>query len=108
MFKKQDRFSFRSGVPKEKLVTPLFILKFQKSTDPKYAVVVGKRVSKKAVQRNKAKRLFTQALQEILKEKTNNNDLVFFLRLPYTEYQKSAIISELENLISKLNANTKD
>lgn len=108
MFKRSQRFSFRSGVPKQKLTTPLFLVRFQKSDPPaggpKFAVVAGKKVSKKAVHRNRAKRIFILALQEILEKNTNEYDLVFFLRLPYTEYQKSAIISELQNVLSKLEA----
>ena len=104
MFKRTLRYSFKKGSPKQKLVTPLFILKFQESSEPKYAVVSGKVVSKKAVERNRAKRVFVSALKEIVEKNPISYDLVFFLRRPYEEFQKSAIISELENLISQLNA----
>lgn len=86
------------------MVTPLFILRFQKSDNPKYAVVAGKIVSKKAVLRNRVKRIFLVSLSEILKTNTNTNDLVFFLRRPFVEYQKSAIIGELENVIRRINS----
>lgn len=102
MFKREHRFSFKTGTPKKKIVTPMFIVRYQESSAPKLAVVVGKRVSKKAVQRNRVKRIFTESLREELSKGKNNNDLVFFLRLPFSEYQKSAIINELQNLFNKL------
>jgi len=111
MFKKQDRFSFGRGLPKSKKVTPYFVVRFQKSdpsTDsassgPKYAVVTSKKVSKKAVLRNKTKRVFLQALKEILEKSVNEYDLIFFLRLPSHEYQKSGIMVELEKILLEIN-----
>lgn len=105
MFKRQQRFSFKHGAPKQKLITPLFIVRFQKATDaPKYGVVTGKIVSKKAVLRNRVKRAFIQAIKEILLKNPNSYDLVFFLRLPSHEYKKSAIIGEIENMIQSINS----
>lgn len=106
MFKRSQRFSFRHGVPKKKIVTPLFILRFQEETEPRYAVVASKSVSKKAVHRNKVKRIFLQILKDLLEKQPNNNTLVFFLRRPYTEYSKSAIILELQNLFQKLDVSS--
>ena len=104
MFKKTQRFSFGKGVPKNKFVTPLYVLRFQKTETPTYAVVVSKSVSKKATQRNKIKRLFITELQKILKTTTLSMDMVFFLRRNFQEYTKSGIISELKFTISKIHA----
>lgn len=104
MFKRSQRFSFRKGSPKQKRINPLFVLRFQKAEDtPKYAVVTGKIVSKKAVLRNRVKRLFVQTLQEVLVKTPNSYDLVFFLRRPSHEYQKSSIIGEVESIIAEIN-----
>lgn len=102
MFKKTQRFSFGKGIPKNKFATPLFIVRFQKSDTPTYAVVVSKSVSKKATQRNKVKRMFIAQLQELLKATTIPHDMVFFLRRNFQEYTKSGIISELKFTISKI------
>lgn len=104
MFKRNLRFTFKTGVPKAKRVTPLYILRFQQSDEPKYAVVTGKVVSKKAVERNKVKRMFLDTLKEVLAKQKNDFTLVFFLRAPFHEYKKSGIISELETLLASLNA----
>ncbi|MFI5265130.1 MAG: ribonuclease P protein component [Candidatus Levyibacteriota bacterium] len=104
MFKRSQRFSFRRGTPKLKRITPLFILRFQKSEEtPKYAVVTGKIVSKKAVLRNRVKRIFLQSLKEVIAETPNSYDLVFFLRRPSHEYQKSSIIGEIKDVIAGIN-----
>ena len=108
MFKRSQRFSFRKGSPKQKRINPLFVLRFQKAdptaaSGPRYAVVTGKIVSKKAVLRNRVKRLFVQTLQEVLVKTPNSYDLVFFLRRPSHEYQKSSIIGEVESIIAEIN-----
>ena len=101
MFKRSQRFSFRRGAPRAKKILPLFIVRFQKSEgESRYAVVTGKVVSKKAVLRNRTKRVFIQTLKEILENTPNSYDLVFFLRLPAQEYQKSSIIGEESQKIS--------
>lgn len=106
MFKKSQRFSFRTGVPKNKIVTPLFILKFAKTNTAQYAVVTSKSVSKKAVHRNKVKRLFTEIIRELFEKNEKTYTLVFFLRSPYTQYTKSAIITELKNLLARIEASS--
>jgi ribonuclease P protein component len=106
MFKKSSRFSFRHGAPKQKLITPYFVLRYQQSaTEPVYGVVCGKVVSKKAVLRNRTKRVFINTLQEFLKTNPSSFDLVFFLRRPFSEYKKSVIIDELQETFAKLNRN---
>lgn len=104
MFKKTQRFSFKKGVPRKKIITPLFFVRFQVSNSPTYAVVAGKSVSKKSVQRNRIKRLTREILKEILKSTSNKFDLVIFLRQPFVEYKKSVIIQELQNIIHKINS----
>lgn len=104
MFKKPQRFSFKTGVPKQKIISPLFIIRFQKTDTPTYAVIAGKTVSKKAVHRNRAKRMVREALSEILKSSSNNTTIVIFLRRPFVEYQKSVIIQELQNFVTNINS----
>lgn len=102
MFKKSQRFSFRKGAPKAKIIVPLFLVRFEKTDTPTYGVVVSKQVSKKAVHRNRVKRIFISTLQEAIKDKAQTHTLVFFLRRPYTEYSKSVIIDELQSVLAKL------
>lgn len=105
MFKRALRFSFSKGSPRQKIVRPLFIVRYQKSDTPSFAIVAGKVVSKKAVERNRVKRIFLLALQEVLNKQKNSNTLVFFLKRPYDEYLKSGIITELEEILKDINRN---
>lgn len=106
MFKKSSRFSFRNGAPKHKIITPLLVVRYQKSlSEPVYGVVCSKVVSKKAVLRNRTKRIFINTLQEYVISNQNSHDLVFFLRRPFSEYKKSVIIDELRGVLAKLDPN---
>lgn len=104
MFKKVQRFSFRNGAPRLKLSTPLFFVRYELADTPTYGVVVSKSVSKKATQRNTAKRLVLLCLKEALLKRQNASTFVLFLRRPYTEYQKSVIITEVESILDRVNS----
>lgn len=82
MFAKKNRFSFRRGAPRQTLHTPFFVLAYQKNTDSQFrcAVVVGKKVDKRAVARNTVKRKIVSILEEITKDKKIGFELVFFIR----------------------------
>lgn len=82
MFEKEKRFSFRQGLPKKVISTPYFTLRFgsKKSETGTNAVVVSKKVSKKAVIRNKIKRKFLSVLKENLGEKQELYDIVIYVR----------------------------
>ncbi|HMS22228.1 MAG TPA: ribonuclease P protein component [Candidatus Levybacteria bacterium] len=103
MFKKIQRFSFKSGAPKQKIITPSFVFRYQKSETPTYAVIAGKKVSKKAVLRNKGKRMVREAIINACKNLQNSYTIVVILRLPFQEYKKSAIIDEVEQVVARLN-----
>ncbi len=104
MFKKAQRFSFRKGAPKLKFSTPLFFVRYELADSPTYGVVVSKSVSKKATQRNTVKRLTLLCLKEVLSKRQNTATCVFFLRRPYTDYQKSGIINELDSILDRINS----
>lgn len=82
MFEKEKRFSFKQGLPKKVISTPYFSLRFgnKKSEIGTIAVVVSKKVSKKAVIRNKIKRKFLSILKESLGEKSELYDIVIYVK----------------------------
>lgn len=96
MFEKEKRFSFKQGLPKKVISTPYFSLRFglTKSDTGTVAVVVSKKVSKKAVIRNKIKRKFISVLKENLKEKQELYDIVIYVR-PTPENVQDNIIEKL-------------
>lgn len=104
MFEKEKRFSFRQGLPKKVISTPYFTLRFgnKKSEIGTNAVVVSKKVSKKAVVRNKIKRKFLSILKENLKKGHEEYDIVIYVR-PMPEdleenIYKKMLIESLEKI----------
>lgn len=57
---------------------PFFILKYIYSEDFKITIVVSKKVSKLAVNRNRIKRIFRAAIQNLLKFEKIKWNIVFF------------------------------
>lgn len=66
--------AFQKG---ENFRSPFFILKFLKWNTFKVTVVVSKKISKSAVERNRVKRIFRAAIREKLKEHKVKWSLVF-------------------------------
>jgi ribonuclease P protein component len=96
MFEKEKRFSFKQGLPKKVINTPYFSLRFdhKKSDTGTIAVVVSKKVSKKAVIRNRIKRKFLSVLKETLREKQEFYDIVIYVR-PYPMDLDERILEKL-------------
>ena len=104
------RFSFRKGLPKKSASTPLFRLRYDKNRffKTQIAIVVGKRVDKRAVIRNKIKRRFSSALQGILKEyQVENYSLVFFVNKDAADAQIADITQSLVATLQKNWSNIK-
>lgn len=68
MFAKSHRFSFKKGIPKRIYQTPMLVIRYDKNEQSRFecAVVVGKKVDKRAVVRNKIKRQLVSIIKEIL------------------------------------------
>jgi len=96
MFEKEKRFSFKQGLPRKVISTPYFSLRFgpKKNDLGTNAVVVSKKVSKKAVIRNKIKRKVVAVLKENLKEKLDENDIVIYMR-PIPEGVSDSMLEKL-------------
>lgn len=80
MLDRSHRFSFRKGAPRRIFATPLFVIRYDSNNDHLHcSVVVGKKVDKRAVVRNRIKRQINEMLREIL-SKDKKFDLVFFIK----------------------------
>ncbi len=103
MFKKDQRYSFRKGIPSKSLNAELFNLRYQNNDKGKYvcAFVVGVKVDKRSAVRHKIKRKFANALREILKDKKISYDLVFFVKKASLEKEYSEIKQEILNILTK-------
>ena len=92
----------RKNVPKalsEKIISENFVLTFQKTEeDFKAAVVVPKKAAKKAVDRNRIRRIIQEAVKELGFKKGN---VIIFVRKNMAELKKDETKKLLEDIINK-------
>lgn len=104
MLKKEYRYSFKKGVPRNTVSSPLFTVRYQKSSDTHVhcGVVVSKKVSMLATERNRLKRLTLEILSKELQVEKIPFDLVFYLKKEIMKEGKEKIANELAELIQKI------
>lgn len=99
MLGKSHRFSFKKGAPRRIYSTPLFVIRYDSSRDQLHlAVVVGKKVDKRAVYRNKIKRQVNAMLREILSTEFKY-DIVFFIKKQIADTESSQVKEELKKAL---------
>lgn len=103
MFKKQYRLNtseFKEVFNFGKTVkTPLFLVKSKvnNKANSRFSVVVSKKISKKAVERNYLKRRFYHALKEVYSI-FPKNDYVFILNSEIKDIQYKDLIKKIKEL----------
>lgn len=104
MFEKERRYSFKKGLPKKVISTPYFTLRYGDTGDDKgtNAVVVSKKVSKKAVTRNKIKRRILSVLKEHLGEKEDRLDIVIYTKPQINEAADDLLEQTIIESINKI------
>ena len=78
----------RSG---RRLASPELVLIYQKNTTdtPRFAVIVPKSVDKRAVGRNRIKRLVRESLHKLLREISTGVDGVFIVRKKFNSLEEA-------------------
>lgn len=68
MLAKEHRFSFKNGAPKGFFQTPFFVIRHDNNAkkDSELAVVVGKKVDKRATVRNRIKRSLVSEIKDFI------------------------------------------
>lgn len=104
MIPKNERYSFKNGIPKRSIVTPFFSLRFDtKNTEGlRLGVVVGKRVDKHAVARNKLKRIFSKAVLKAFRDEKIVGSYVFYLKSSLKEIAEDEFDSILVKAIAQI------
>jgi ribonuclease P protein component len=104
MFDKKHRYSFKKGIPKHIFTLPWYVVRFGKSEDRLLhcSVVVGKKVDKRAVVRNKIKRQQLSIIKELVPEDAPFS-LVIYARKPILEIDREKAKKELLNAFRKIN-----
>lgn len=102
MFNKSYRFTFQSPVPKNSISTHLFSLRYEKTAEPyKVTVVIGKKVSKNAVERNAIKRKFRAIIKDYISDSTPFT-LVFYIRKGALDKTPEEIRNSIEQVFEKI------
>lgn len=97
MFAKKQRYSFKKGIPNKVFSTPYFVIRYEVKDDAMFqcAVVVGKKVDKKAVGRNRIKRIVVKNIKDLVSENAKAN-LILYARNKITELTEETIREELQ------------
>lgn len=103
MFARPNRFSFKNGVPRKVFQTPFFVIRYEfiKATGLECAVVVGKKVSKKATERNRIKRKIVAKIKKTIAPERNLR-LVVFAKKGLSEENFLQASDNLEQAIGNL------
>lgn len=103
MLGKKNRYSFKKGVPRIVFASPFFVVRYQKSEEEKLflGVVVGKKVDKRAVVRNRVKRQLVERIKNILSKDTPY-EIVIYARKAILELDLTRQEQELRDAFQKI------
>lgn len=84
MLARKNRLDLRSQRPRGRRLGGKYfnleLLKFEATQEPKFAVIVSKKVAKKAVDRNRLRRLFAEAIQPLLSRLPNGLGAIIYAK----------------------------
>lgn len=101
MLTKQHRFSFRNGVPMHSANSSLFVMRYERAEKFSCAIVVSKKVSSNAVDRNRLKRMYKNILAQVLLKSDINYSLVFYVRKKSNDVSEEEIRQSIEQIFRK-------
>ena len=103
MFARQNRFSFRKGVPKKIFSNSFLLIRYDRSTNPKFecAVVVGKKVDTRAVVRNSVKRMLVSIIKELIDTDTQYI-IVMYAKKPILLMKREEIKEQMTNVFATI------
>ena len=103
MLSKSSRFTFKSKLPKNTLNSNSFSIRYDTNEEGlKVAVVVSKKVDKRAVVRNRIKRVILETVRKNLGPNSNLT-LIFYARVQAVD--NKALAEEVKSTISQLKQN---
>ncbi len=106
MLKKRNRFDrkreFEEVMEKGRLMqSPFFGLKIIDSSENKFGFIISRKISKKAVERNKIKRILAETVREKIKEGLVSGNVVFLVKRKALEVSAEELKKEVERLLGK-------
>ena len=108
MFHKSQRLNNNSEIKKtiEKgllFKSPMFVLKYLPWENLKIGVIIGKKISKSAVIRNRVKRIFRAAIRKLIKDLNVKWRLVFFPNINTVSLKMTDLLPSVSNVFNQIN-----
>src|SRR5581483_5795299 len=102
MLAKKNRYQFGETLPRNVNSTPLFMVRYQECNVLQVGIVVGKRISPKAVTRNRIKRLIFEAVSLINRTEQFTGKFVIYVQKPILDASLREIESQLREVVKKI------
>lgn len=83
--------------------TPLFSVKIAKNgvEESRFAFLVRKKVDKRAVVRNRIRRIFRSCIEEMLGEIVSGHDMLFFLERGIVDKRREELFQEIKTFFEE-------
>lgn len=98
-----DRQMFRKTLSKGNRINGNFFLLTSLynvgTEEPRVGVVISKKISKKAVVRNRIKRVVYDSVRKFLEEVSKENTLVFLAKKPVAEATSEEVSNDIDNIM---------
>lgn len=104
MFKRENRLARDARLNNFYLSSaPEFVLKERKNelTRNRFGIIVSKKIDKRAVVRNKIKRIFRSSLVDLNKNMTVGHDILFIVRIGILNKTKEEIYALIKQALEK-------
>jgi ribonuclease P protein component len=104
MLKKQNRLGKITKTKENKLFTsPLFNIRISdnKENKTRFAFIVSKKIDKRAVIRNRTKRVLRSAVEEIIEKLKTGKDIVIISKKALVPEQTKEVLAALESTFRK-------
>ena len=86
------------------VTTPIFTLRFTKNnlSYPRFAFVISKRIDKRAVMRNRLKRVLREIAYEEMLKKNQGADLLFIVRKNFIDMPRNVIEQTINQALQQI------
>lgn len=103
MLKKKNRLSSIGIKTKSRISTPLFGLSFSNNGQDlsRFSFIISKKIDKRAVVRNKAKRKIRSVIEEMLDRIDTGKDFVFYLKKDVVDTKKDDVRAEINKIFKE-------
>lgn len=103
MLKKENRLSSIGARAKSRISTPLFSLCFSNNNQDlsRFSFVISKKIDKRAVVRNKAKRKVRSIVEQMLDKIGTGKDFVFYLKKDVVNTTREDVRVELNKIFEE-------